>query len=293
MKDYFGYAGKTTVVTGASSGMGKETAKLLVELGAKVYALDWNECDVENIAEFIHVDLSKKESIDEAMKQLPPTIDAFFGIAGVSGAKHDFLTTVAIDFIANKYICENYLLNRMKAKGAIAFMTSTAGNGWEKDDNKEVYLPIIQASNYEESIAILCQKGLQYLPGTLGYPFSKLAMNYYTVYLQKIFASRGIRVNAVLPGSTKTGMKDEFSKMAGGEESLLSHCGHAGRLAEAKEMAEPIVYLNSDMASYISGALLEVDYGNTAEEKAGIRKIEQEISLRAILQMMQQKLNHK
>lgn len=293
MKDYLGYAGKTVVVTGASSGMGKETARLLVELGAKVYALDWNKCDVENIAEFVHVDLSKKESIDEAMDQLPTVIDAFFGIAGVSGAKHDFLTTVSIDFIANKYICEKYLVERMKANGAIAFMTSTAGNGWEKEDNKEVYMPIIEANDYEEIIAILCQKGLQYLPGTLGYPFSKLAMNYYTVYLQKLFAQKGIRVNAVLPGSTKTGMKDEFSQMAGGEKALLSHCGYAGRLAEAKEMAEPIVYLNSDMASYISGALLDVDYGNTAEEKAGIRKIEQEISLKMIMQMLQQKLNNK
>ena len=40
------------------------------------------------------------------------------------------------------------------------------------------------------------------MPGTMAYPFSKLAMNYLTVYLQSTFASQGIRVNAVLPGST-------------------------------------------------------------------------------------------
>lgn len=290
MKDYFGYTGKTVVVTGASSGMGKATAEMLVDLGAKVYALDWNPCDVAGIEQFVHVDLSKKDSIDEAMKVIPETIDSYFGIAGVSGSKHDFLTTVSIDFISNKYICETYLAERMSAKGTIAFMTSTGGNGWERDDNKNIFLAAVEAKGWDETVKAICATGFHYLPGTLGYPFSKLAMNYYTVYLQQTFAAKGIRVNAVLPGSTATGMKDEFEAMAGGEKNLLSHCGYAGRLAESKEMAQPIVFLNSDMASYASGVLMEVDYGNTAEEKAGIRKVEQVISLAGIQQMMKQRM---
>ena len=50
MRDYFGYNGKTVVVTGVASGMGKATAEMLVELGANVYALDWAEVQVEGIA---------------------------------------------------------------------------------------------------------------------------------------------------------------------------------------------------------------------------------------------------
>ena len=137
MKDYFGYQNKNVVVTGASSGMGKATAEMLVDLGAKVYALDWNECDVKGIRQYVHVDLSKKESIDQAMKELPSHIDSYFGIAGVSGMKNDFMTTVSIDFIANKYICEEYLIHAMSENGTIAFMTSTGGNGWEKEENKK------------------------------------------------------------------------------------------------------------------------------------------------------------
>ena len=137
MKDYFGYQNKNVVVTGASSGMGKATAEMLVDLGAKVYALDWNECDVKGIKQYVHVDLSKKESIDQAMKELPSHIDSYFGIAGVSGMKNDFMTTVSIDFIANKYICEEYLIHAMSENGTIAFMTSTGGNGWEKEENKK------------------------------------------------------------------------------------------------------------------------------------------------------------
>ena len=109
MKDYFGYQEKVVIVTGASSGMGKATAEILVDLGAKVYALDWNACDVKGIEKFVQVDLSKKDSINQAMKELPKHVDSFFGIAGVSGMKNDFMTTVSIDFIANKYICEESL----------------------------------------------------------------------------------------------------------------------------------------------------------------------------------------
>ena len=49
MKDYFNYSDKICVVTGASSGMGKATVETLVDLGAKVYALDLNPCSVTNI----------------------------------------------------------------------------------------------------------------------------------------------------------------------------------------------------------------------------------------------------
>lgn len=264
MKDYFGYQNKNVVVTGASSGMGKATAEMLVDLGAKVYALDWNECDVKGIKQYVHVDLSKKESIDQAMKELPSHIDSYFGIAGVSGMKNDFMTTVSIDFIANKYICEEYLIHAMSENGTIAFMTSTGGNGWEKEENKKYYIDAILASGWNATVEAIMKTGFQYLPGTLGYPYSKLAMNYYTAYLQKSFASKKIRVNAVLPGSTDTGMKSEFTEMAG-----------------------PIVFLNSEMATYASGVLMEVDYGNTVEERANIKPVQQVISLEGIYQMMQ------
>ena len=83
-----------------------------------------------------------------------------------------------------------------------------------------------------------------------------------------------------------TGMKDEFTQMAGGEEALLSHCGYAKRLAKSEEMAMPIVFLNSNMASYISGEHLIVDFSQTSEEIAGIKPVGQVISLKGILEYM-------
>lgn len=118
MKDYFGYEGKNCVVTGASSGMGKAVCKMLVELGAKVYGLDRNETDDKNI-NFIKCDLSNKTSIDNAFKELPEHIDSFFGVAGLSGAKTSYWTTFTVNFIANKYITEAYLENRMQSGDSI------------------------------------------------------------------------------------------------------------------------------------------------------------------------------
>ena len=272
MKDYFGYKDKVVVVTGAASGMGKAATEMLVDLGAKVYALDVTNVDVEGIECFIPTDLSQKESIDEAFKQIPEEIDSYFGIAGVSGLKHDFLTTVKIDLISNKYICEEILNHRMKENGSIAFMTSTGGYGWEKEGNKQYFLPVLDTKGWDEAVAVIENSPLSSLPGSLGYAFSKLAMNYLVSKYQALFTSKKIRVNAVLPGSTDTGLTDDFSSMTGGKENLLKYTGYAGRLALSKEMAEPIVFINSDMASYLSGERLIVDYGSCSEITAGIKE---------------------
>ena len=178
MKDYLGYTGKVCVVTGAASGMGKATAEMLVDLGAMVYALDWAEVKVEGITAYLHTDLSKKESIDAAFAQIPDHIDCYFGIAGVSGLGTDFLTTTKIDLISNKYISECILTARMTEGGAIAYMTSTAGIGWEQEGNKRHYLPVVEAEGWDGAVAALEKTPLIHLPGNLGYSFSKLAMNY-------------------------------------------------------------------------------------------------------------------
>ena len=220
MKDYLGYTGKVCVVTGAASGMGKATAEMLVDLGAMVYALDWAEVKVEGITAYLHTDLSKKESIDAAFAQIPDHIDCYFGIAGVSGLGTDFLTTTKIDLISNKYISECILTARMTEGGAIAYMTSTAGIGWEQEGNKRHYLPVVEAEGWDGAVAALEKTPLIHLPGNLGYSFSKLAMNYLVAKQQALFAARKIRVNAVLPGSTDTGLKGDFLKLTGSEERL-------------------------------------------------------------------------
>ncbi|MGO4109651.1 SDR family oxidoreductase [Paenibacillus sp. YAF4_2] len=270
MKDYFGYNGQVCVVTGAASGMGKATTEMLVDLGAEVYALDLMEVTTPGIKAFIKVSLGEKESIDEAFKQLPGQIDKFFGIAGVSGVRTDFNTTIAINFTANKYITDEYLTSRMKPGGAISYISSSGGLRWEKPDNLAEFQSVVDAKGWEGITAALNDLGKSELPGPLGYVLSKRALNYYIATIVPVFGQNHIRVNGVLPAATQSGLTNEFAAMKGGMDKFLESTGFAGRLAESREMAEPIVFLNSKMASYISGALLDVDFGLNILPVAGL-----------------------
>ena len=269
-KDLLDYAGKVCVVTGSASGIGRAVCEQLIAQGAVVYGLDCNEYLPEGMARFISTDLADKASIDRAFGQLPERMHCFFGVAGLSGARTDWWTTFTVNFSANKYITETYLEQRMQAGDAIAYVTSTGGLMWEKWQKE--YRAVMDCATWEEMTAFMKKVSPKNGVGIMAYSLSKRAMNYYTNKKAVELAPRGIRVNAVLPGSTDTGMKREFEKMAGGREALLKENGTAGRLATPAEMAEPLLFLNSSMARFVSGQLLIVDMGNNCEIVLGYKK---------------------
>lgn len=272
MKDYFGYAGKKCVVTGAGSGMGKATAKMLVELGAEVYALDIKPVTVQGIAQYIQVDLSERASIDAAFQQLPQSIDRYFGIAGLRGATLPFMTVAKINLIANKYICEELLPERMSAGGAVVLVSSATGVSWEKDGNKKYYLDVVNAEGYDATVAAMEATGLTAVNGGFAYIYTKLVVNYLIAKLQAIYGPKGVRVNGLMPGDTATAFGSEDTNGAvvpQGETSF--YAGYSKRMANASEMAGPMVFLNSDLASFISGALLPADFGASIEIMAGLK----------------------
>jgi len=268
MKDYLQYAGRTAVVTGAASGIGKAVTEILVNVGARVHTLDYAEVTTPGIASYHHIDLGVKDQIDAAFAELPDTIDAYFGIAGVSGQRNDWNTTVLINFGANKYITDTYLGDRMAAHGAIAYVSSTAGLNWEKHTDEVA--GITTSQGWEETAAAIEALEMNDRPGPEAYPVSKRLVNQYATEQAAFFASRGIRVNAIMPASTKSGLTEDFALSVGGMDNLVKYTGFAERLAEAREMAEPLVFLNSPMASYISGVVLPVDFGSRTVQTLGL-----------------------
>lgn len=272
MKDYFNYQGKVCVVTGASNGMGLATARMLVDLGAKVYAVSRSETKLEGLAGNILCDLSKKGDIDAAFAQLPEHIDCFFGVAGLSGSKTDYITTFNCDFTANKYITLEYLTKRMDAGCSITYVSSTAGLNWElhmKEQNA-----VVHAATWEATEKAL-GKLPQFAPANFAYIFAKRCVSQFAAEQAVELGKQGIRVNNVMPGSTQTGMKDEFEKLAGGKEALLAETGVAHRLAAPEEMAAPIVFLGSDMCSFVSGVDLCVD---SADRTMKVLKLKKDVA---------------
>ena len=272
MKDYLNYEGAVCVVTGAASGIAKATTEILVDLGAVVYALDIQHCDVPGIKQFIQVDLAVKESIDQAFTQIPDKIDKFFGIAGIFGFSQDMATVFTVNFIANKYMTEEYVIPRLTEGeyGAIAYLASVGGSRWAQ--HVDEYKDLVEAETWDDMVAAINAKPVQGKPGSAGYGLSKRAINYYMKTRAPELAAKGNRMNTVAPHYTETPMLDGIiaaSKASGRTGNIFSSKGAFERLGKPVDAAKAIVFLNSDMATYISGHILYEEGGMQAMIETG------------------------
>lgn len=259
MNDYLKYEGKTAVVTGGASGIGKATARRLVELGAEVHVIDYAPTELPGLASAVQANLGVREDVDRAFAALPEHIDTFFGVAGVSGLQHDYNTTLLINYGSYKYISKTYLEARMGEGGAIAYVSSLGGINWERyQDELE---GLIRAEGWDDIVKAIEELGLADQPGPAAYALSKRVMNLFMAHSATELASRGIRVNSLLPTNTETALTPDFAVMRGGRDLLEANSGLNNRLATPEEMADPLVFLNSHAARYLSGQPLLVDFG--------------------------------
>ena len=262
MKDVLGYDGKRVVVTGAASGIGRSAAQMLVDLGAEVYALDIKAVDTP-VEQTVEMDLRNKAAIDDTVSKIPDRIDALFNCAGLPGPPFSDLDTALVNFVGHRHLTEA-LLPRIPDGGAIAFIASLIGMGWQ--------------SNLENVGALLATRDFQEALGWLrehpelnsGYVFSKQCIIAYTKTRAGDLAKRNIRINSVSPAITDTPMMKHFHNNAGKEtiESFMALCGRYGT---PEDMAGPIVLLNSDLARFVSGQNLFIDFGFMGQIEVGQR----------------------
>lgn len=271
MRDYLNYEGKICVVTGATMGVGRACVDRLLDMGARVYALDRIPTDVIGIEKYVYVDLKSKESIDTCFAQLPDHIDKFFGIAGVSGELNTSRETIEINYLANRYILDKYIPERMTAGGAAVIVSSVGGNEWYRETSVEELRPLFDAADWEESEKVLDVITVD-LPVGQAYTFSKRAITGYALKYAIDLMPKKIRLNVVKPGNILTNLTheflDRFLRLNPDKTERDYHlwCGHpelGGGLPH--QMAEPAIFLNSDMASYVSGEELRVDYTRSGE----------------------------
>jgi len=263
MQDVLGYAGSTVVITGAASGMGEAAARLLVELGAEVHALDVKPVK-PGVAQALLTNLAERGSIDAAVAQLPARLDALFHCAGLPGPPFTSLETMLVNFVGLRHLNEA-LLPRIAEGGAVAAITSVAGMGWRK--NLAAVQALVATDGFEAGRA-WCEANPEQANG---YLFSKQCIIYYTKRRAAELAPRRIRMNCLSPAPTATPMLPAFHAQVGQNVIDEHFQAPVGRDATAEEMAGPLVFLNSRLARFVSGVNLHVDYAYEAQIDAGLR----------------------
>ena len=266
MNDILGYQGKKVVITGAASGMGQAATALLVDLGAEVYALDIAPITIA-VAESIEVDMKDPVSIDAAVAALPQKIHALFNCAGVPSPPFSAEDTVLINFVGLRYLTES-LIPRIDQGGGIVSIASTAGMAWRpKLEQVQAFLAL--DTSFEAAKQWMSDNPRACADG---YGFSKQCIIVYTMAKAKELADINIRINCISPSPTDSGFMDKLKgegQMP--DEAIDLFLPSNARYASAAEMGEPLVLLNSKLASFVSGNNLPVDFGYCAEIYMGQR----------------------
>ncbi len=263
MKDALRYEGKTVVMTGAASGMGAAAAHLLVELGAEVHALDIGEVTAP-VHRFIQTDMKSQSSVDAAIAELPAEIDTLFNCAGVPHPPASAIDTVMINFVGLRHLTDT-LIPRLRTGGSITSIASTAGMAWKS--NLEVVRSFLGLESFEAAAAWLADSpDLKADP----YGFSKQCIIVYTQTLARELAQRGIRINCISPSPTASDFMSKLTKEIP-EEAITPFFPSNGRFAEPDEMGRALVMMGSDLACFVSGVNLPVDFGYCAEVAMGQR----------------------
>jgi NAD(P)-dependent dehydrogenase (short-subunit alcohol dehydrogenase family) len=278
--DYFGFKGKTVVVTGAASGMGEAAAKMLVDLGAEVHAVgNRKKIDVP-VAKKHYADLSEKSEIDRIAEELPAKIDALFICQGIAQTADNWILVQKVNFLSVRFLAEK-LVSRVSDNGSVTIISSSGGFGWQ--DHFDACKEVIDCGSYDDTVA-----WYETHPKELesAYQFSKWCVNTYVKYkvFDPMYIDRKIRINCICPGNTITGLTDEFNRNSSptgdAEEGKrlterLFQDSWNGRWASAEEMGYPMVAIGSRIFSYMSGQVIFFDYGLTSsweiEEFFGIK----------------------
>jgi NAD(P)-dependent dehydrogenase (short-subunit alcohol dehydrogenase family) len=259
------YTDKHVVVAGGGgTGMGAAVVALVRRSGADVTVLDLRE--PPDGARFCKVDLGDPEAIDRALEGLGDRVDALFNCQGIAGSSDGTTSAdvMRVNFLGVRHLTER-VLPLIPPGGAVASIASVGGLGWER--RRDAIDELLATGDFGAGLAWVeaQSNGLLEQAFPRAYSFSKQALIVWTMRRAVTAIERGVRVNCTSPGSTHTAMAADFP------EDGVRYIGRPiGRASTPEEQALPIVFLNSDAASYVNGTNLIVDGGNAAARTLGL-----------------------
>lgn len=241
--------GKSGLITGGASGIGRATALAFAREGASVTVADIADDagkkvvdEIESVggrARFVHVDVTSESDVENAVRS---TVEAFGRLdcavnnAGTTGAGgmiqqislEDWRKTMSIN-LESVFLCLKY------------------------------ELPVMQEQKCGAIVNVASGAGLIAVPGLSPYCASKHGVLGLTKTAAVENARCGVRVNAICPGSTDTPMLRAAMDASPVMEKMIMSSLPSGRLGTPDEIAEAAVWLCSDRAAYVSGESMLVD----------------------------------
>lgn len=229
------FENKVAVVTGGTSGIGHAVAVAFAQKGAKVWALGLQADKVVYPAgldiETVEMDVTDKAAVDQFFTSLDH-IDTLFNGAGIGSSTEHELDTF------NRVMDVNLT--------SVFYISQCAAKLMTKSTNAS----IINVSSLYASFGSAL---------TPAYSCSKGAIDQLTKSHALTFATDKIRVNAVAPGWIDTPLIQPIKEMPEVFNNLIMQRSPMGRLGQPKEIANVVVFLASDAASFINGAIVKVD----------------------------------
>jgi NAD(P)-dependent dehydrogenase (short-subunit alcohol dehydrogenase family) len=244
-------SGKVAVITGASAGIGRSTAKLFAAEGAKLIVGARRQAELDSLIAEIEADGGKavalagdvrSEDYNKALVALAVErfgkLDVAFNNAGTLGeagpstgvSEIGWTDTIAINLTASFLGAKHQIGEMLKHGGGSVIFTSTFVG---------------------YSVAF---------PGVAAYAASKSGLIGLTQALAAEFGPQNIRVNAILPGAVDTGMYREMNDTAD-KQAFITNLHALKRVATPEEIARSVLYLASDDSSFVSGTASLVDGG--------------------------------
>ncbi len=255
MNPTYNFSGQVALVTGAGSGMGLATAQAFAAAGAAVVLADVNEAALRTAADSLTAaghqalavtcDVSDEGQVAAMVERTVATfgrLDVAFNNAGIMVPPSDAADEPADSFdrvnainLRGVWACMKHELRQMRAQGSGAIVNCSSLGG------------------------------LVGLPGRAAYHASKHGVIGLTKSAALEYAPRGVRINAICPGTIETPMVADM--IAKGELDVAEAVANQpiGRLGRAEEMAAVVLWLCSPGASFVLGVALPVDGGYTAQ----------------------------